>query len=304
MIARALGEGSKIGKSPKVVRKGCKRSVEPRERKASCTGATWKQGCTWCKRLLGDLCAVGPKDLVHPLLTTFGDSPILDPSPRHSGSQVWTNDWSWWISPEIRMDQWRSKFSERFRLDRHWSIECSSLSKNRHLFCAFFWRKNDPEGPQIEDLFRRKNDPEGPQIEELQFRSIPWKQSLGGPISRDIAIPKDPNLEFFHSRLSAWNSQALRMKISFSLENFIPAWKFQSRPREFPTAVWLAWNFILDWRFHSRLKLSIPDENLEIFQSLGPLGYYRCDTPYRAILLSGRLTAPQNGAILPPWYLV
>ena len=51
------------------------RSFEHRERKASCTGATWcctgaRQGCTWCKRLLGDLCAVGPKDLLHPLLTT------------------------------------------------------------------------------------------------------------------------------------------------------------------------------------------------------------------------------------------
>ena len=42
--------------------------------------------------------------------------------------QVWTNDWSIWISPEIRMDQWRSKFSESFSLDRYWSIECSPLS--------------------------------------------------------------------------------------------------------------------------------------------------------------------------------
>ena len=30
---------------------------------------------------------------------------------------------------EISMDQWRSKFSESFSLDRHWSIECSSLQK-------------------------------------------------------------------------------------------------------------------------------------------------------------------------------
>ena len=42
---------------------------------------------------------------------------------------VWTNDWSIWISPEICMDQWRSKFSESFSLDRYWSIECSSLWK-------------------------------------------------------------------------------------------------------------------------------------------------------------------------------
>ena len=38
--------------------------------------------------------------------------------------KVWTNDWSIWISPEIRMDQWPSKFSESFSLDQHWSIEC------------------------------------------------------------------------------------------------------------------------------------------------------------------------------------
>ena len=27
------------------------------------------------------------------------------------------------------MDKWPSKFSESFGLDRHWSIECSSLIK-------------------------------------------------------------------------------------------------------------------------------------------------------------------------------
>ena len=37
------------------------------------------------------------------------------------------NDWSIWISPEIRMDQWSWKFFESCRLDRYWSIECSSL---------------------------------------------------------------------------------------------------------------------------------------------------------------------------------
>ena len=73
---QSAGEGSKIGKSPGVARRGRKRSFEPRERKASCTDATWgcngaNQGCTWCKRLLGDLCGVGPKDLLHPRLTTY-----------------------------------------------------------------------------------------------------------------------------------------------------------------------------------------------------------------------------------------
>ena len=74
----------------KVVWRGRKRSFEPRKRKASCTSATWgctgsKQGCTRCKRLLGDLCTVGPKDLLHPLLSTFeGFSEIFGPSPRRS----------------------------------------------------------------------------------------------------------------------------------------------------------------------------------------------------------------------------
>ena len=27
----------------------------------------------WCKRLLGDFCSLGPKDLLHPPLNTFGD---------------------------------------------------------------------------------------------------------------------------------------------------------------------------------------------------------------------------------------
>ena len=52
--------------------------------------------------------------------------------------KVWTNDWSIPFSPEIRMDQWRSKFSESFSLDRYWSIECSSLLKH--------WLTSRPNG--------------------------------------------------------------------------------------------------------------------------------------------------------------
>ena len=37
--------------------------------------------------------------------------------------------WSIQISPGKGMDQWRSKFSESFSLDRYWSIECSSLKE-------------------------------------------------------------------------------------------------------------------------------------------------------------------------------
>ena len=66
------------------------------------------------------------------------------------------------------------------------------------------------------------------------------------------------------------------MKISFSLGNFILAWNFQSRPREFPRIRALAVR--LAWKFNSRLKvsfsleISIPDESLEMFQVLCPLG--------------------------------
>ena len=57
--------------TPKAVRRGCKRSFEPWERKT----------CTWCKRLLGDVCAVGPKQLLHPLLSTFGGFLFSTPLP-------------------------------------------------------------------------------------------------------------------------------------------------------------------------------------------------------------------------------
>ena len=54
---------------------------------------------------------------------------------------VWTNDWSIWISHEIGMDQWRSKFSESFSLDRYWSTECSSLD-NPGLVHTRVWLRN------------------------------------------------------------------------------------------------------------------------------------------------------------------
>ena len=47
--------------------------------------------------------------------------------------KVWTNGWSTWISPEISMDRWRSKFSESFSLDRHWSSSLKDLVLVRKL---------------------------------------------------------------------------------------------------------------------------------------------------------------------------
>ena len=72
-----------------------------------------------------------------------------------------------------------------------------------------------------------------------------------------LASPKGPNLEKIKSRL----------KCSISLENFNLAWKFQSRPSEFPTknrGWWVA-----------RLKISISLENFSRswkFSRFGPLG--------------------------------
>ena len=59
--------------------------------------------------------------------------------------KVWTNDWSIWISPGKGMDQWPSKFSEGFGLDRHWFIECSSLRKKGrqpYHFLECFWTRS------------------------------------------------------------------------------------------------------------------------------------------------------------------
>ena len=49
-----------------------------------CTGAT-----LFCTSARG-LCSLGPKDLLHPLLTTFGTFEVSDPCSRHSGSQPYS----------------------------------------------------------------------------------------------------------------------------------------------------------------------------------------------------------------------
>ena len=107
-----LGEGSKIGKSPKVVRRGCKSfkglssrgSEKPLAPVQPGVAPGAKQGCTWCKRLLEDLCTASPKDLLHPLLSTCGDFPIFDPSPRRSGLQLKGNNGTDGTCPRDRRD--------------------------------------------------------------------------------------------------------------------------------------------------------------------------------------------------------
>ena len=83
--------------SQKVVRRGCKRSFGPRAPMASGTGAKrelhlckTRFWCHWCKRHLGDLWSLGPKQLLRPLLTTLGTFEASGPCGRHSGSQCLT----------------------------------------------------------------------------------------------------------------------------------------------------------------------------------------------------------------------
>ena len=95
------GKLTEKGRFPKVLRGGCKRSFGPREQRSPksrapprtpfCTGVKWGSG--WCKRLFGDLCSLGPKDLLHPPLSTFGNLPFSVnfpgpqlPNPKNTNS--------------------------------------------------------------------------------------------------------------------------------------------------------------------------------------------------------------------------
>ena len=87
-----LGEGSKIGKSPKVVKRGCKRSFGPTAQRSPKSHLHHVQPSfapvqPQVAPVQEAFRSLGSKDLLHPLLTTFGDFPIFDPSPRRSGLQ-------------------------------------------------------------------------------------------------------------------------------------------------------------------------------------------------------------------------
>ena len=72
----------------------------------------------------------------------------------------------------------------------------------------------------------------------------------------------------------AWNFQS-RLKISISIENFNP--DLDKTPQKGALLCGSLEIFNLDWKFRSeigRLKISIPERNLEFFQSLGPLGMF------------------------------
>ena len=53
--------------------KGLQKSFAP-PKTPFCTRC--KSSFGWCKSLFGDLCSLGPKDLLHPPLSTFGNFPV------------------------------------------------------------------------------------------------------------------------------------------------------------------------------------------------------------------------------------
>ena len=87
MIAHGPGKLPEKGKSPKVLRRGCKRSFGPSVQKASCTVAKW--GCTGAKEVFGDA-----KDswetFAHRVQNTFCTLPLplLEIFPLPAISQV------------------------------------------------------------------------------------------------------------------------------------------------------------------------------------------------------------------------
>ena len=78
-----------------------------------------------------------------------------------------------------------------------------------------------------------------------------------------VVVPKGPKIEKFQSCLI----------FPISLEIFNLDWNFQSWPSEFPTEN-RGLVGALAWKFQSCLKISIPEGDLEFFQSLALRGIF------------------------------
>ena len=144
-------------KFPKVVRRGCKRSFGPCEREASCTSAKWgchrcKRGFGWCKRLLGDLCSLGPKESKRP----FAPSPnhfcrlsLLGQFPRSTASQNW--GWSlgvWFTLPQ--KESGKRSSTRKWRQKEHLFRKCISRTSNKS---PKVWPNKTNQKPVIEVLW-------------------------------------------------------------------------------------------------------------------------------------------------------
>ena len=92
---RAPGRGVEIGKSPKVIRRWCRRSFGPMAQRSPKSLLHHVQPCfapvqPQVAPVQETFRSLGSNDLLHPLLTTFGDFPFFDPSPRRSGLQTYS----------------------------------------------------------------------------------------------------------------------------------------------------------------------------------------------------------------------
>ena len=121
-------------------------------------------GFGWCKRLLGDFCSLGLKYLLHPLLTTFGNSPfsgslpeLLDCNAGHK-RQKRRN----FYRQEVGRNntQWMSKIIQICVCVCNISI-CTATITNENLeslFCFRFRNGKANKFPQIFFRFRFRND--------------------------------------------------------------------------------------------------------------------------------------------------
>ena len=82
MVLGSHGPGklARKGKFAKVFMEGATGLLDPASKKPLAPErngvALVQKRVRWCKRLLGDLCRLGPKDVLHPPLTSFGDIPF------------------------------------------------------------------------------------------------------------------------------------------------------------------------------------------------------------------------------------
>ena len=93
-------------------------------------GLHWcKTGFRWCKRRSGDFSFLTPKDLLHPLLTTFGLSfsgPVLEPSD----CKVWMENFP--SAPQTRTRSPRNRLKSRRNSGPNL---CSLTPGMRHMNC-------------------------------------------------------------------------------------------------------------------------------------------------------------------------
>ena len=77
------------------------------------------------------------------------------------------------------MDQWRSKFSESFSLDRYWSIECSSCTKPFKYPQIHFRTENTDQKGKNACKYQDTFDHDKGQKSAISGRRLHWRLSTG-----------------------------------------------------------------------------------------------------------------------------